>query len=762
MVLFKKMIRDMWSSRMQFITIIVMAALGVFAYSAITTVGLRLEKSVEKFYSEVNMNDLWIQAENISDADILKVQKLPGIEAVQGRMQTTVYSENRKLELFALDENTVSKPYLIKGELFDPEKGGIWLDNEFAKANQLNPGEAIYVTINEREVGLTICGLILSAEKACETGSSNGNTQHNSNGYGFVSHKTASSSLGGYTRNELILKVEKGADQAAIIEGAEGIFGNRFIVGINWLENGSTSTVQSQIAQFKIIAYLFPILFFILALLTMTTTMTRMISKQRVQIGTLMSLGFSNRQVKWHYLSYGLWMGLAGGITGLILGYAVASSFMWTLTEAIILPKWSDSYALQALFSIAVIVAFCLLAVLMSCGSSLKEMPAKVLRGIVKVKNRKSFFEHFPVLWERFSFESKWAFRNLSSSRVRSIMGIIGSFGCTFLVLFGLASNNTAYHTLSSIYDVQMSFEYKALVNNPDKELEKLINNKKEKVQWIQEGNMELRNNHIRRNLSFTVLDKGNLLNFTGKKESYDFSDTGITISEKTADVLKVKEGDMISWRFGNGDWNQVRIAALIPIANANQVIVPKAAWEKMDQAFEATALLIGSNSGIDIPVLQENNSVEQLLLKSEIKAEAYRLNSGNLLTLGIFTFVALLLGSTILYSLGLLSLTEMSREYATLKVLGFYHKEIKTLLFRENIMLCFVGILFALPCGIIMLKYYILLSQSERMVLTYHVKTSSIMISAAVTLLCCIVINLLMSRKIKSVDMVTSLKGNE
>lgn len=762
-MLFKKMLRDIWKAKAQFLSVIIIAACGVFTFVGSITVGTRLEVSVSGFYQASKMNDIWINVREAKPGDVQALAGLPGVEEAQGRNSFKVQAGNRSVDLFVINENKVAQPYLAEGEPFQSMRAGIWLDREFAFANGLKTGDTFSVRSDSgKPVNLVIQGLVLSPEKMIDVSSETLSTRHDLYGYGYMAETAAFQAFSVSGFNQILVKIKPDADVRTIVSDAEQLLGGNYLNSLTHEEHPSTTGAASQIAQFKTIGYITPLLFFLLAMLVVVSTMSRLIANQRVQIGTLMSLGISARQIKWHYLSYGLFLGASGGIAGLTAGYyGIPAIFMGTLRNSFILPKWSEVFPVETILSIVVVCACCMLAVQLACGSKLKELPAAVLKGKAPSSPGKSVLES--LLRTRFgaSFEHLWLLRNLRSHKVRGLMGIIGSFGCAFLILFGFANIDSSNKSVEVEFDRQYLYQHKADLQAKAAAEAAGAEWSQDGVQPVQEGRIVLKLDNNERNIPVTVIGEGDYINLdVSGPDVMPVPDEGIVLSEKMAGVLGVKKGGIISMRDASGRWDQVVVADTIRAPAADRAYLSDAAWAKIGESFVPTGLLLGEH--VDLERIKAQYPVRQLISKEDMKEANRELNEGVFASAAGLTFAAIFLGITVLYSIGLVNLTEMSREFATLKVLGFRHQEICKLLFSESFLLTIIGTALALPAGWGAIHALDKLNVSEGMTLFPDIKPVSYLSAIAITLLCAGLVNGLISGKLRRVDMVSSLKSVE
>ncbi|PAE20295.1 hypothetical protein CHH80_11895 [Bacillus sp. 7504-2] len=761
MILFKKMLRDIKHAKAQFLTIIIIAACGVFTFVGSITVGSRLEESVHQFYKSADINDVWVNVEGATPQDVDAIRKLPGIEAAQGRTVMKVFSDNRVLDLFVLNENVLSKPYLATGEPFESEKEGLWLDQEFAKANGFRLGDTIRIhTGNGQSVPVIIQGLVLSPEKLIDVSSETLSTRHDLYGYAYMGETAAHHTFSFSGMNQLLIKMKSEKNIQTQLTSVEQVLGQKYMNSLTHEEHTSTSGAANQIGQFKTIGYVTPMLFFLLAILVVISTMSRLITNQRVQIGTLMSLGIHIRKIKWHYLSYGLFLGITGGVIGLIAGYYVIPAiFMGTLHQSFILPKWSDSFPIETLWSIAAVCGCCILAVLFACGGKLNALPAVVLKGEAPSRPKKSLFESIFHSKAKFSFQRLWLLRNLRSRKVRGAMGIFGSFGCAFLILFGFANIDTSNKSIEVEFDRQYLYQYKADLLALNAEQAQSMNWNQAGIQPIQERRVVVKSTTAQRNLPVTIIGSGDYINLdVASPDVMPVPETGVVLSQKMADVLGVKAGSTVSLRIDGGQWKEMIVAQTIQAPVADRIFVSEAAWQQHGEIFVPNVLLLGDQAALQSA--KEHYPVTQIVAKADMKEANRTLNEGVFASAAGLTIAAIFLGIAVIYSLGLINLTEMSRQFATLKVLGFNHHEIRNLLFQESFFLTTIGIILALPAGWGAIHLLDQANMNEGLMLFPEIKLTSYLTAIGLTLLCSFIVNMLMSRKVKDIDMVTSLKG--
>jgi len=762
-MLLRKMLRDMKANKTQFVSIFLMAVLGVLIYSGMNAEWYGMKKEVDQYYEKTNLPDIWIMSDNFTDEDLDKVRNIFGISEAVRRLTFDVTLDMKSdpsLRVNIIENNSLSLPMAVDGEDFDISKDGLWLDESFAKAHGLQKGDKIKIEFNDLKIEKDILGLIIHPEYVHNVkDDSILIPNHESFGFAFLSDKALPEGVK-LPYNQLLIMSNGDLADDALISELEEKFSDRYHVLINRDSHPSVSVFESEIVQNKAMGGVFPIVFFLIAALTMLTTMIRMTNNQRTQIGTLKALGFSQRKILLHYLSYGVWLGLAGGIIGLFIGPLLIPPILFTMQKTIYtLPDWSAAISPSSLLALVIAVLCCGISSYFACYQQLKEVPAATLRPKVPKVGRHTAFEK-SKLWHRFGFSVQWNLRDTMRSRIRSIMAVVGVMGCSALLLFGLGLRDTVNGVSKWMYrDLNV---YKSKVNL-DEHIKKddLANLQKTYTgQWIQESQVQIKYEDKIESGALTVLGEGNEINFEDKKrEKIYLPDEGLGISFKIAEILEVDIGDTIEWRiYGDKDWQKSTIKVIYRTPLGQGIAISKAAYEKLGKAFSPTSLLSSDKS---INSKEKINGVSSIQEKSQLIESFEGMLESMKMIIVILIAAAFVLGSVVLYNLGALSFTERIRELATLKVLGFFSKQIRSLLLMQNVWITIIGIIGGLPMGYVLLKF-LLSTMSKSTDMVAEISIISVTVSVIATFLLSVIVNLLLSRKIKSIDMVSSLKSVE
>lgn len=485
------------------------------------------------------------------------------------------------------------------------------------------------------------------------------------------------------------------------IEGYE-IF-NQIIVDVdntNKIEEGATYSS------------VFTLLFLFIAILSVVTTMNRFVKKQRTQIGTLKALGFKNGKIIRHYVSYGFYISLIASILGIIAGRFILGGFFLNMEMSYFeIPVYS-TIIIPEVYYLAVIVVVLITAVTyLSCRRILKEPAVESLRvEVPKVKSTK-FDLTTKGIFKKSSISTRWNLRDIGRNKSRSIMAIVGIIGCTMLIVCAFGMLDTMNSYLNWEFDIINKFEYKiSLANNyTDEELKSL--EEKYGNATSQSLGIELKVDDKKETNSIIVNDAKDYLKYTDHNKNYiDLKDNGVYITEKLAGKYNLKIGDSITWHiFGDDTWYISKIVGLNRDPQSQILNMTKTYYESLGLKYRADSIYTNSDLS-DVKKLAGVDTIQNISnLRSGMESMMQTVKTMVVLLI----VVSAILGFVIIYNLGILSFTEKQYQFATLKVLGFKNKQIKKIFIKQNLWLS-------------------------------------------------IFVNKILSRKVNTIDMVSSLKGNE
>jgi len=773
--LFRKMRRDLIKLFPQFIAVFLMAFIGVLLYTGVEGTWHGMSKGMEKYLNFTNISDAWVYSKNITQKEFEQIKSLKGVKDIDKSMVVTaqMYDEKSKeqlvipdLRIMTINVDSMTKFELIKGSGFS-DNMGVWLDADFAKEHNLEVNDFLAVKVNQINANVKIIGLILHPEYIYYTTSNDEvMPDHFNHGYCLISESYAKKIFGGIAFNKITLKIDNEINESLLKESVQEILKESYLGYVSQKDFQPLKAPKNKVAQIRKISIMFSSIFLLLALLTIQTTMRRLVENQRSQIGTLKALGFHDRIILLHYSLYGFIVTLVGSFLGLILGPRLLSPvFLDAQTKSYSIPNLKSEITLISFAVVAFVTISCTIATILSCRNRLNGMPADTMRGSAPKSGKKMFIEGLPKVWSKISFDWKWSLRDIARNKIRTIMGMVGVVGCMVLIIASLGLQDSANNANLYLYGKQFTYDAKISLSSAlaEKELDELkdLNNASD-LQFIQENTIEFNYNGKKSTGMIMILDEGNYVNIKNTHNKYiKLPDEGVILSHKMAVKLGVNKGDFIEIRHNQKkDSIGVLVVDVAKVPAPQGVILSKDAWEKLGFNFIPTAIF--TKNLVKQGVLNKLNQTTKVIsLDLQLDSVKKLMNSFKMI-FAMLIAAAVLLGVVILYNLGLLSYTERIREYATLKVLGFHQKEITLFAFRESILTTIVGWIIAIPISFIFLNFYVNVVSVDAFEWFSELRIISFIIATIVTIGCSVSISYILSRKVKKINMIEALKSVE
>ena len=518
---------------------------------------------------------------------------------------------------------------------------------------------------------------------------------------------------------------------------------------------------NSEIEEGTTYSGVFTFLFLFIAVLSVTTTMNRFVKKQRTQIGTLKALGFKNRKIINHYVGYGFIISLVASVVGLLAGkYGLGTFFLNMEMSYFEVPVY-NTVLIPVVYILAItVVALITLVTYLSCRNILKESAVEALRiEIPKVKSTK-FDLTTKGIFKKASISTRWNLRDVGRNKGRSLMAIVGIIGCTMLMLCAFGMMDTMKSYLSWEFDKISNFEYKLSLSNNYTDDQFTNITEKYGNETSESFGIEIKNVDKKETNTLTVNDAPNKLKYTNHNKEYmDLKDDGIYITEKLSEKYGLKIGDEITWHiFGDDNWYTCKIAGLNRDPQNQQLNMTRKYYESLGLTYKADTVYTDENL-INTKTIDGVDTIQSI---ATLKQGMESMLETTETMVVLLIVVSAILGFVIIYNLGILSFTEKQYQFATLKVLGFKDKQIKNIFVKQNLWLTVAGIVIGLPLGFWMLDYIFKSALGENYDFNAYIKPVSYLYAVVGSLVVSIIVNKVLSRKVKRIDMVTSLKGNE
>ena len=537
--------------------------------------------------------------------------------------------------------------------------------------------------------------------------------------------------------------------------------------------------------RLKNIGKVFPMIFFLVAALISLTTMTRMVEEQRTQIGTMKALGYGKAAIASKYLSYAFLATVGGSIVGVLFGEKV---FPFIIIQAYGIMYWNIGDYMQldyemsyALIASGAAVICTMGATLFSCVKTLAETPASLMRPPAPKEGKRILIERIGFIWKHLSFSWKSSMRNLFRYKKRLFMTIFGIAGSMGLMLVGFGLYDSIMDIAILQYD-QIQHYDAMVINDEDatdsqeRDLLKFLDGNSEIDHYTRVQLTKMTAPKEKGNVSVYVYVPENLENFKEdvtlrdrkSHEQYELTDDGAVICEKTASLMGVKAGDEITLEKDNRKY-KVKITAVTENYMGHYVYMTPSCYEKTfgeKPEYLSTVYTMKEDAGSDLETIGNEvlkyPAALSISYTSSTAGQVERMLGSLGAVIWVLIISAGMLAFVVLYNLNNINITERQRELATLKVLGFYDGEVSQYVFRENILLSFIGILAGAVFGIFLHRYVITTVEVDAVMFGRNIKPISFVYSGIITFGFSMFVNMVMHFKLKKIDMVESLKSVE
>lgn len=757
MLLFKKLVRTAWGYKSQFISMILMIAIGIGIFLGFHMEWVSLEKNGYDFLENTNYADFRLYSETgFSEEEIAAVQKISGVDAATRYLSMNVDMKDSKksLALNVSENYTVSVMQIMEGADYDASSDGIWLSDRFAAANHIGIGDEITVIYAGMELGGKVVGLVKSGEEMiCVADENQLMPDYENFGFLYITPQKLEDALG-FTFYPQI-NVLSDLSKQELEEEIKEVLGKTVQV-VPKENHVAYAGISGEIEEGKTMGSILPVLFLAIAVLSMVTTMHRIAANEKVQIGTLKALGFRNARILRHYTSYGLLIGLLGTVFGVALGYGVAALIIspdGMMSTYLDLPDWSLYLPAFCYPLLLFIVAALTFISFLSVKKMLKGTAADALRPYTPKAMKKSAFEKLPF-WERLSFGTRWNIRDILRHKTRSAMTLLGVLGCVILLVGGLGMKDTMNEFLQ-LLDEKIS-NYTTRINLADTADNASARKLAEEVNgdWQATAGVSYEGRTITLEVHATDRELFRFIN--QKNELVQLSEDGVYLCLRLKDTADI--GDYIEFSpYGSETTYRVKVVGYVRSLVNESIFMTDKYADSIGLEYHIGAIFTDLAS--------EDIAASGLISGKQDKKTIMDTYNSFLelmdLMVVLLVIAAVVLGIVVLYNLGIMSYLERRRELATLKVLGFRDKHIGKLLISQNIWLTVLGMVLGIPAGAAVL-YWLLTALVSEYELSLSLGVLTYSVSILVTFGMSLFVGVMVARKNKKIDMVEALKGAE
>ena len=549
-----------------------------------------------------------------------------------------------------------------------------------------------------------------------------------------------------------------------------------------YANTGYSSFVQDK-ESVKNIGRVFPVVFFLVAVLISLTSMTRMVEEQRTQIGTLKALGYNKIQIASKYVMYSSLACIIGGLLGMNVGFILIPSLIWRMYEVVYqIPEFLISFNWEYSGAGLVIIFACIIgATIYSSVKELRQDPAILMRPKAPKMGKRVLLERINFIWKRLSFSQKVTIRNIFRYKKRFMMTIIGILGCTSLILAGFGLKDSIGSLMPNQYgkifkyDMQINLKDGLDENQKQQYIDKLT--KKQEIEDTLETYMTTSiaiSGENEEDVQIIVpknqeeLEKMISLISIYNKEKIELQKGQICITDKLAQLLGVKQGDTITLKNGDEE-KQIVISNVTENYVYHYAYMTKETYEELYQTQYDTNAILTKN--VEMNDEQEENLATEIMNQNEVASLSMNSSVEEVMntTMESLNYVVVvlivsagLLAFAVLYNLSNVNISERIRELATIKVLGFYDKEVYSYVTRETILLTIIGILFGLIGGYFLNYFIIGTCEIDMLRFSKIIHPISYLYAILITVLFTVIVNIFTYFALKKIDMIESLKSIE
>lgn len=756
-MLIRKLFRTAWRYKSQFISMIIMIAIGVGIFVGFNMEWKSLEVDTMSFLEDTNYADYRLYSETgFSEEDIEAIQDIAGIDAATRYLtvNVTLEDEEKSLALNVSEDYTVSTMLIMEGAEYDEKSDGVWLSDKFAGANNISIGDEIKATYSGVEITGEVVGLVKSGEMMiCVADENQLMPDYENFGFAYISPKKLEEAIGMafYPQVNICSDLEK----EELEEDVKDALG-RTIQVLSKDNHVAYAGAQSEAEEGKTMGSILPVLFLAIAMLTMVTTMHRIAANEKVQIGTLKALGFKDRRILLHYTSYGLVIGLIGIALGIVLGYSVAGLIIsptGMMSTYLDIPDWS---LVMPEFCVPVMVlteVFLTAISYISVKKMLLGTAADTLRPYTPKAMKQSILEKLPV-WDRFSFGTKWNIRDISRHKSRSAMTLIGIVGCMVLLVGGLGMKDTMAAFMEML-DAGVN-NYVTRINLVDTSDNEEVMDLAESVNgdWLASTGISYEGKTV----IMEVYDaEHNKIRFIDEDNEFvTLSDDGVYLCLRLKDTAQI--GDTIEFSpYGSDETYKVKVSGYLRSMMTESIVMTEKYAKEVGITYHISSIFTDKA----MEEIESSSIIAGKQDKAALMATYDTFMEIMNVMIIVLVVAAVILGIVVLYNLGVMSYVERYRELATLKVLGFRDKQIGRLLISQNIWLTVIGVMIGLPSGVGVLYALVTALVSEyELKLTVGLLTYSV--SILLTFGVSLIVGLMVARRNRQIDMVEALKGTE
>lgn len=761
----RKMLRDIKANFAQFFSILLLSLIAMWCYTGFQANVIGGNKARNNYEKSCNFADGWIYGADFDEEQASKIAAISGIRDVQRRTEVLGKADEKynTAEMYCYFQSSpeVTVPHTIDGVDFEADDTeGLWLFSRFAEAWDIHVGDSFTVHVMGLDIKKTVKGLIVTPEYEFACASTDTDCDFHNIGFVYLSQNILPEEM--RVSNEIIFTCDGKAlgfekDISKALNDNYAYLADRNSIR-GWYQ------LSDELSQHDSFSYVFSFVFVAIALLVIITTMKRMITQQRTQIGTLNALGMKKRKIMMHYLSFSFVLSVIGCALGILLGLLTFGKLMVNMfNKFYTLPDWQPGFSYKSIVVAAVLVLICTGTSYLSCKQILKIHPSEALRPAAAKNANPCIFEKLS-LWKKLSFNVRYNLRDISRSKMRAFMGVFGTCMGMMIMELGLGAYDTVDYVRDWYFHDIQNYEYQVILNDncTAEQAESLKQETGGELVAMDSISIAAKEHPTSDSIISCKLA------VTEGEQLYCVSDVDlqtkpitegtVALTMKQAKKLGLSEGDKVYWKTASDSkWNESKIGLISRHPNITGITMLRKDYEKAGMTFRPI-MLVSKNNCDAIAEKEFVSAVHSM--KDLITAFDKMMEIMNLLVYFMVLFSVLLI-VIVLYNSGNLSFNEREKEFATLKVLGFKSSAIRKLLSTQNLWFSIIGVICGLPLGRVPLQA-MMDSNGDAIDWPCYISPTTYLIAAVFVMTVSVLVSFLFSHRIKKIDMVEVLKGME
>lgn len=787
-MLFRKMIRDILENKGAYLACMVIITLGLLIFTAFSTMVETLQTSQESFYESQNFADGFAHVQAIPKDVIKRLEDIEGIKEVQGRLvkEVLVYApesrENIYLRLISVEpgiQNPINEPLLKAGSPLEDNVLSIWVDNKFFQANDYSLNDEIEVIASGKKHVLSIVGVASSPEfvYALRT-EADMFPSPETFGIAFVNMKTMEKLFPNEKAyNDIVFTLDPGAGFEKVkaeLEIKLKPYGLKSLISRD--EQTSHLLLSEELKGLVSMSKAMPVMFLSIAAVILYITLKRLIEQQRGQIGILKAEGYTSREILMHYMSYALIIGLVGGILGVISGGALSYPLTSIFQVFFNLPGLEGRFSpLLAISGVILAISFSLLAGFQGSRKALDLQPAEAMRPPAPVEGKQVFLEKIGIIWEKLSVQQMMAVRNMSRNKGRSFFIFLGIMVCFAISSFTWSMNDMIQKIMYDqyekveVYDVKVSFARPMAEKSVVRELSAFPG--VSSVEPVAEIPVTLKNKWREKDVVILGLpEKGSLYNILDSEyNKVAPPKNGLLLSERLAELLDAKPGTTLTVETpikADGKDGVLQVVGVIPqYSGTNAYMEIGALQDFLRQKGLITSCMLNINKD-NIPSFREKYMHTDSI--SSIDERSQRLNKFKEMMASYgsmvysYAMISVVIGFAIIYSSSIITLSERSRELASMMVLGMTPQEVLSVITFEQWCLAVPAMILGVPLARLLMAGISSAMSTDMYTIPERITLVALLLAFLVTSLSVWIAQRAAARKINSLSLVEVLKARE